>query len=167
MTRKICRKRGVSTVERMISMEKSSENPDAAPSPDQSAPPGDPPLTATGLERGEVLRDEQVARREVLRREHLAHPLHGHLEVTEASDDLRDRDLGERVAAVARARIDGGGLEQADLVVVPQRLDAEVGDAGEVSDREHAPMVDPPAGGESSATIPLDPPPWGERTVRT
>jgi len=118
------------------------------------------------LERAQVLGEDPAARREVRRGENLAHVLDGHLEVTEAADDLGDRDLGEGVVPIAGARSDGGGLEQADLVVVPQRLDAEVRDAREVSDGEHTRMVHPPVGGESSATSPLDPPSRRDRMVR-
>ncbi len=45
-------------------------------------------------------------------------------------------DLLSRVAPVPGARVDVSRFEEADLVVVAQRLDAEMGGPGEVADGE-------------------------------
>ena len=49
-------------------------------------------------------------------------------------------DLAGGVAAAAGAGLDGGRLEQAQLVVDPQRLEAEPGPAGELPGRQQAPV---------------------------
>src|SRR5690606_37046037 len=50
------------------------------------------------------------------------------------ADEQRLLDLVGAVAAIARPPVDLGGREQADVVVVPQGLDAEVGEPGELPD---------------------------------
>src|SRR5262249_29044519 len=67
--------------------------------------------------------------------------------------------LVDGVVAIAGVLVDGGRLEQPDPVVVAQRLDAHVGGAREVADRElHLhPSIGSPLGGGSSAPAPLDP----------
>ena len=87
-----------------------------------------------------------------------------HLQVPQAADDLRGRYLLGGVVAVAGARVHRGRRQQPHLVVVPQRLDAQVGDAGEVADREpccHQAIVNPPVTGQSTAPAGLDPPATG------
>jgi hypothetical protein len=48
----------------------------------------------------------------------------------------QSRDLVGRVMAMPAEGVDLGRFEQADPVVVPQRLDVQVGRPGEVADRE-------------------------------
>ena len=63
---------------------------------------------------------------------------------------LREYYLRGGVVAVARARVHGGRLQQADLVVVPECLDAQVSDSCEVTDREpycHPAILNPPLTG--------------------
>ena len=62
--------------------------------------------------------------------------LQGHVELAEATDDLRHRDLIGAVPAIPGVVVDVGGVEHADAVVVAQRLDAQVGGAREVADRQ-------------------------------
>jgi hypothetical protein len=61
--------------------------------------------------------------------------LERHVERPESQDYLRGRDLVGRVAAMTGARVDVSRLEQADPVIVPQRLDAQVRGPREVTDR--------------------------------
>ena len=88
------------------------------------------------LQAVEVRADQRVAGADIRRREHRAHRVDRHVEIAEAADHLRGRDLIGRVVAVAVARIDVGGLEQTDAVVVAQRLRAEMRHPGEVTDRQ-------------------------------
>ena len=84
-----------------------------------------------------------------------------HLEGTEAPDDLGGRDLLGGVAPMTGVGVDVGRLQQADAVVVAERLHAEVGGAGEVTDgqgRAHSPSMRPPPRGDTSAKKALDPP---------
>jgi hypothetical protein len=58
----------------------------------------------------------------------------------------------------------------ADLVVVPERLDAQVRDAGEITDREpccHPAIVNPPLTGQSTEERGLDPPAKGAPRVES
>jgi hypothetical protein len=64
--------------------------------------------------------------------------LDSHVEATETADDLRRGDLSGGVAAVPRPRVDVDRFEKPYLVVVAQRLHAEVRDPGELSDRQGA-----------------------------
>jgi hypothetical protein len=60
------------------------------------------------------------------------------------------------------------GLEQPDLVVVAQGLDAQVGDPGEVTDGErcgHHAIVNLPLAGGSNADLGVDPPVAGAASV--
>jgi hypothetical protein len=58
-----------------------------------------------------------------------------HVQIPEPADDLRGRDLVRRVEAVPGLWVHLGGLEKADLVVVTQRLVAQVRRSGKVTDR--------------------------------
>jgi len=62
--------------------------------------------------------------------------LQGHVEGSEAADDLGCGDLIGLIAAIAGVGVDSGGLEHADAVVVAQRLDAEVRCPSEATDRQ-------------------------------
>ena len=120
-----------------------------------------PGLRQLGFQPAEMRGDEGVAGRGVRRVEHRLDLADRHLQIPQAADDLRGRDLLGGVVAVARAGVHRGRLEQPDLVVMPQRLDAQVGDAREVADREpccHQAIVNPPLTGQSIAELGLDPP---------
>ena len=82
-----------------------------------------------GLEPVEVGDDQLVALLGVARRQHCPDLGDRHLQPAQPADHLRLRDLTLRVAAVAVAGVDFARLQQADLVVVAQRLDAEMGGA--------------------------------------
>ena len=60
-----------------------------------------------------------------------------HVELAEPADGVRNGNLARRVAPVARGRVDVRRLEQADIVVVPERLDAQVGHLRELADADH------------------------------
>ena len=105
--------------------------------------------------------DELVARLDVRRGQDLLDLLDRHVQIPEPPDDLRGRYLVGGVPAVARVRIHIGGLQQADPVVVAQRLHAQMGRAGEVADRQavlHDPSLHPPLGGESRPVCGVDHP---------
>ena len=88
------------------------------------------------LHRLEVVDDGPVAGREVGRLEHRAHLLERHVEVAEPADGLGGGDLVGAVVPVAARRVDLGRLEQADVVVVPERLHAQVRHLRELADGE-------------------------------
>ena len=70
-----------------------------------------------------------------------------HLQGTKAPDDLGGGDLLGGVTPVAGVRVDISWLQESDVVVVTQRLHAEVGGAGEISDGQgstHAPSMRSP-----------------------
>ena len=62
--------------------------------------------------------------------------LQRHAEVAQPADDLRGRDLTGPVQPVTGRRIDVRRLQQAYLVAMTRRLDAQVGHPGEVADRQ-------------------------------
>jgi len=70
------------------------------------------------------------------RRQHGLELLQRHAQVTEPADDLGRGDLAGGVAPVPGARIGAGRLQQADLVVMPQRPARHVAGAREVADRQ-------------------------------
>jgi hypothetical protein len=75
-----------------------------------------------------------------------------HVEGAESADQQRSGDLVNRVAPVAALPFDRVRHQQAVLVVVPQRLDREVGQPGELTDCHgcaHGITLQSPAGGES------------------
>ena len=82
-----------------------------------------------GLEPVQVGDDQPVALLGVGRRQHRSDLGDRHLQPAQPADHLRLRDLTLGVVAVAVAGIDLGRRQQADLVVVAQRLDAEMGGA--------------------------------------
>src|SRR5215475_8869662 len=87
-----------------------------------------------------------------------------HVEVAQPADHLRGRNLLVGVVAVAAARLDRARLEQADLVVVAQRLHAQMHRGRELPDRDsrfHPRSIDSPATGGSRANVVLDSPFWG------
>ena len=49
----------------------------------------------------------------------------GHAQRPEPADDVRVIDLAGVVEAVAGVRVDVGGFENADVVIVPQRFSAQ------------------------------------------
>jgi hypothetical protein len=59
-----------------------------------------------------------------------------HVQGPEPLDDLGSRDLVGAIAAVPGRRIDIGGHQQADAMVVTQRLDVQVRGAREIPDRQ-------------------------------
>ena len=88
------------------------------------------------FQAAEVRGDQVVARPEIRRSQHGLDVVQRHVEAAEAADDLGGRDLIRRIAAVTGLLIHIGGLEQADPVIVTQRLDAQMSRASEVTDRE-------------------------------
>ena len=120
------------------------------------------------LEPIEMLDDQPVARVGVRRGENRLDIRDRHLQAPESADHLGERDLVLGVVAIAVVRVDFARLEQPDLVVVAQRLDAEVRRAGEVADRDarpHGRSIDPPPAGGSSRHLALDSPVGGRRNV--
>jgi hypothetical protein len=83
----------------------------------------------------EVLGDDRRPGLGVGDGEQLADLPQGHVQLPEAVDDLGGRHLVEGVVAVPGLRVDVGWFEQARFVVAAQRLDAQVGDPGELPDR--------------------------------
>lgn len=59
-----------------------------------------------------------------------------HTDPAQPGDPPRELELCRRVVAVAGRRVGTGGLQQAELVVEPQRLAGQPGDAGERAGRE-------------------------------
>ena len=112
----------------------------------------DQPVACIGVRRGEYRLDFRD----------------GHLEAPQAADDLGHRDLILGVVAISVGGVDLAGLEQPDLVVVAQRLDAQVRRARELADRDvgsHAGSIDSPGAGGSRRKRLLDPPVTGGRNL--
>src|ERR1700759_2633884 len=110
------------------------------------------------LETIEMANDQPVTNRGVRSGEYRLDLRDWHLQTPQAADDLRDRNLIRGVIAIAVGRVDLTGLEQPDLVVVAQRLDAQVRRAREVADRytgSHPCSIDPPPAGGSRRNLPL------------
>ena len=84
----------------------------------------------------EVIEDRPVPGGEIGRLQHGAHLLDRHVEVAEAPDGLGGRHLIGAVVPVSAGRIDVGGFEEPDVVIVPQRLHAEVRHLRELADGE-------------------------------
>ena len=128
-------------------------------------------LTSVGelaLEPIEMLDDQPVALLGVRRGENRLDICDRHLQAAESADHLGERDLVLGVVAIAVVGVDFAWLEQADVVVVAQRLDAQVRRAGEVADRDarsHGRSIDPPPAGGSSRHLALDSPVSGRRIV--
>ena len=123
-----------------------------------------------GLEPAEMRGDEGIAGRGVGRVKDRLDLADRHLQVPQAADYLRGRYLCGGVVAVARAGVHGGRFQQADLVVVPERLDAQVRNAGKVTDCEpccHLVIVNPPLTGQSTEERGLDPPAEGAPRVES
>src|ERR1700722_17743958 len=115
-----------------------------------------------------MLDDQTVACREVGGRQYGLDLGDGHLEIPEPADHLGGRNLLSGVVAVAVAGVDLVGLQQPNLVIVAQRLDAQVRRTREVADRDplpHPPSIDPPPAGGSSRPPALDPPVSGARIL--
>jgi hypothetical protein len=83
------------------------------------------PVDGEPLPHDRLVRSEQVA--DLVERD---------LERAQAPDRLRHAGLLQPVVAVAGPLVDASGLEQADLVVVPESLDRQSRDARERADRE-------------------------------
>jgi|1186.fasta_scaffold230554_2 hypothetical protein len=99
-------------------------------------------LTGLGeleFETIEMLDDQPVALLGVRRDENRLDIRDRHLQAPESADHLCERDLVLGVIAIAVVRVYFVWLEQPDLVVVAQRLDAELRGAGEVADRDARP----------------------------
>jgi len=69
----------------------------------------------------------------------------------EPVDDLGGRDLLDGVVAVAGGLVHYSGFQQGALVVATQGSHTQVGQARELSDRQHLRSIEAPPGGESSA----------------
>ena len=66
------------------------------------------------------------------------HLLQREAEILEGDHPVEQPQLGGRVVAVTAVRVDVGGPQQADGVVVAQHAHRHPAQAGEVSDSEHA-----------------------------
>jgi hypothetical protein len=97
-----------------------------------------PGLGELGAHLVQVVDDHVVARRLVRGVQELAQAPDRQVELAEAADQLGGRDLGRLVEAVARRRVDAGRLQQALVVVVPQRLDRQEGHLRELADAHQA-----------------------------
>src|SRR5579871_1266936 len=93
-------------------------------------------LDQLALQTGEVRGDELGARGLVGRAEHGADLAERHVEVAQPADHLRVLDLLRAVAAVSRCGVDVGGNKQTEVVIVAQRLHAELRRLGEIADTE-------------------------------
>ena len=71
--------------------------------------------------------DRRISGVDVRRAQDRAHIVERHAQIAETPDHLRGRHLARRVEAVTGRLVHGRGFEQPDVVVVPERLDAEVG----------------------------------------
>jgi hypothetical protein len=60
-----------------------------------------------------------------------------HPEIPQPPDHLRRSDLAGVIGPIAGEGVDGGGLKDAHVMVVPERLDAQVRHPGEVTDGQH------------------------------
>ena len=65
-----------------------------------------------------------------------ADPVQRHVEIAGPPDDLGRGDLFSRVAAVTGGLVDFGWLEEPHPVIVAQRLHAQKGGLGKVTDRQ-------------------------------
>src|SRR5215469_16446774 len=83
--------------------------------------------------------DDLAATGHVRRSEQRADVVERHPQVPEPADHLSGYDLTWLVVPIAGPRVDLGGVQHADIVVVAQRLDAEVRHLGEVTDRDPGP----------------------------
>jgi hypothetical protein len=129
-----------------------------------------PRLGQLGLQPVQVRGDEGVAGGRVRCGQHRLDVGDWHLQVAQAADDLRGRDLPGRVVPVAVSGFTVAGSSSPTWWVVAQCLDAEVRGAGEVAHGEpcrHQAIVDPPVTGESMAECPVDPPAKGAPRVES
>ena len=109
------------------------------------------------LHAPQVRGDDRVARGHVRRLQHGPDLLQRHAQVAQPADDLRGRDLTRPVQPVTSRRVDVRRLQQAYLVVMTQRLDAQVGHPGEVADRQqhlHGPYDGPSGNGRVKPASP-------------
>src|ERR1700678_4733066 len=113
--------------------------------------------------------NEIVARLHIGCRKHCADLIQRHVEITKAFDDLGDRNLLRRVAAIAGLRVDLSGLEKPRLMIVAQCLHRQMRRARESADWArggHAgPSLHSPPTGESSLKDAIDSPPTGAGKV--
>ena len=131
---------------------------------------GSPGPVQLALETIEMGDDQPVTRLGVGRGQYRLDLRDGHLQTPQPADDLRKRDLILGVVAIAVAGVDLARLQQPDLVVVAQRLDAQMGRAREVADRDagtHARSIDPPLAGGSRRNWPLTLPSTGGRKLES
>ncbi len=105
------------------------------------------------LQAPEVARDQLGAPLRIVGGEDRLDLGQRHVQLAEPVDDLRGRDLLARVVAVAGELVDARRLEQAGLVIAAQRTHAQVGECGELADRQswaHWPILLPLPGGRST-----------------
>ena len=113
-----------------------------APTPEAAAAAGG--VRGTGdvaddellLQVPEVHEDRLVAARDIGRVEDGSDVFDRHIELAEPADRLRRRHLRGRVAAVPLVCVDVDRLEHSDVVVVPERLHAQIRHLGELADRQ-------------------------------
>ena len=61
-----------------------------------------------------------------------------HAQIAQPPNQLRSRELFQRVVAISGVGVDLGWFQESDLVVVPQCLDTQAGHGGEASDADGA-----------------------------
>ena len=80
----------------------------------------------------------------------LGNPVQRKPKIAQNKNAMEAWQLAGGVKAIARFGIDVGRLQQAHFVVMTQRADRNLGEAGELSDFQHEMVVKPLATGESS-----------------
>src|SRR5260221_5871538 len=81
-------------------------------------------------------RDQGIAGVEIGGRQHRLDHLDGHPQVPEPLDDLGGRDLVDAIVSIARVLVHFRWFEQPHLMVVAQRLNAQVGEQRKVANGE-------------------------------
>ncbi len=92
----------------------------------------------------------------------------GHAQIPETADHLCRRDLIDGIPPVPGVWVGVCRFQEPDAVIVAQRLDAQVGGPGEVTDGQgsgHPSSIGPPPRGESRPGTAIDPPAGAAATV--